>query len=135
VPLALQAALGIGPPLEVYGTDYPTPDGTAIRDYIHVADLAAAHLLALEHLLKGRGSAALNLGTGQGHSVREVIAAVETVVGRGVPRREVARRPGDPATLVADPASAADRLGWRARTSDLKTIIESAFAWHASQSR
>jgi UDP-arabinose 4-epimerase len=135
VPLALQAALGIGPPLEVYGTDYPTPDGTAIRDYIHVADLAAAHLLALEHLLKGHGSAALNLGTGQGHSVREVIAAVETVVGKGVPRREVARRPGDPATLVADPALAADRLGWRARTSDLKTIIESAFAWHASQSR
>jgi UDP-arabinose 4-epimerase len=135
VPLALQAALGQGPPLEVYGTDYPTPDGTAIRDYIHVGDLAAAHVQALEHLLEGHGSAALNLGTGHGHSVREVIAAVETAVGRQVPRREVARRPGDPAMLVADPALAAERLGWRPASSDLGTIIESARAWHAKEPR
>jgi UDP-arabinose 4-epimerase len=134
VPLALAAALGRRP-LDLYGTDYPTPDGTAIRDYIHVADLAAAHLLALEHLLEGRDSTALNLGTGQGHSVREVIATVETVVGREVPRREAARRPGDPAKLVADPALAADRLGWRPLASDLETIIESALAWHARQPR
>ena len=133
VPLALQAALGRRPPLDVYGTDYPTPDGTAIRDYIHVVDLAAAHLRALEHLLEGHGSTAINLGTGRGHSVREVIAAVESAVGRRVPRREVARRPGDPAMLVADPGFAADRLGWRPLTSDLETIIESALAWHASQ--
>jgi UDP-arabinose 4-epimerase len=133
--LALLAALGRRPPLDVYGTDYPTPDGTAIRDYIHVADLAAAHVRALEHLFEGHGSTAINLGTGRGHSVREVIAAVESAVGRGVPRREVGRRPGDPATLVADPAFAAERLGWRALTSDLETIIESALAWHASQPR
>jgi UDP-arabinose 4-epimerase len=133
VPLALQAALGRRPPLDVYGTDYPTPDGTAIRDFIHVADLAAAHLRALEHLLEGRGSTAINLGTGRGHSVREVIAAVESAVGRRVPRREAARRPGDPAMLVADPAYAADRLGWRPLASDLETIIESALAWHLNQ--
>ena len=133
VPLALGAALGRRPPLEVYGTDYPTPDGTAIRDYIHVTDLAAAHLRALEHLLEGHGSTALNLGTGRGHSVREVIAAVEAAVGSRVPRREVARRPGDPAILVADPGLAADRLGWRALNSGLETIIESALAWHASE--
>jgi UDP-arabinose 4-epimerase len=133
VPLALQAALGRRPALDVYGTDYPTPDGTAIRDYIHVADLAAAHLRALEHLLEGHGNAAINLGTGRGHSVREVIAAIETALGRRVPRREVARRPGDPAMLVADPAFAADRLGWRPLTSDLETIIESALAWHLGQ--
>jgi UDP-arabinose 4-epimerase len=135
VPLALAAALGRRPPLDLYGTDYPTPDGTAIRDYIHVADLAVAHLLALEHLLGGHDSTALNLGTGQGHSVREVIATVETVVGRRVPRREAARRPGDPARLVADPALAADRLGWRPLASDLEAIIGSALAWHASQPR
>jgi UDP-arabinose 4-epimerase len=135
VPLALLAALGRRPPLEVYGTDYPTPDGTAIRDYIHVADLAAAHLRALEHLFEGHGSTAINLGTGRGHSVREVIAAVESAVGRSVPRRETARRPGDPPTLVADPAFAAQRLGWRPVTSDLDKIIESALAWHASQPR
>jgi UDP-glucose-4-epimerase GalE len=133
VPLVLQAACGRRAQIDIYGTDYPTPDGTAIRDYIHVADLAAAHLRAFEHLRAGNGSVALNLGTGRGHSVREVIAAAEAVAGKTVPRREVARRPGDPAALVADPARAAELLGWRAEMSDLETIIRTALAWHAKQ--
>src|SRR6516225_3379439 len=130
IPLVLEAALGLRPQIDIYGTDYPTPDGTAIRDYVHVEDLAEAHLRALEHLCAGRESTALNLGTGRGHSVREVIAAAESVSGRAIPRREVARRPGDPPVLVADPSRAAERLGWRAQRSDLQTIISTAFAWH-----
>src|SRR5262249_57103827 len=111
IPRVLRAALGRGDPVEIYGTDYPTPDGTAIRDYIHVTDLADAHVRALGHLERG-GSIALNLGTGQGASVREVIAAVERVAGRPVPQREARRRPGDPPELVADPALARERLRW-----------------------
>jgi len=130
VPLVVQTALEQRPHIEIYGTDYPTPDGTAIRDYIHVEDLAEAHLRALEHLCAGRESMALNLGTGRGHSVREVITAAELVCGRAIPRRETARRPGDPPVLVADPSRAAERLGWRAQRSDLQTIIGTAFAWH-----
>ncbi len=130
VPLVLQAALGRRPHVEIYGTDYPTPDGTAIRDYIHVRDLATAHLRALEHLYAGRGSAALNLGTGSGHSVREVIAAAEAVSGRPVPWCPAPRRPGDPPALVADPSRAAELLGWRAELSDLETIMRTALAWH-----
>jgi UDP-glucose-4-epimerase GalE len=133
VPLVVLAALGRRPEIEIFGTDYPTPDGTAIRDYIHVTDLAAAHVRALEHLLAGGGSIALNLGTGHGHSVREVIAAAEAVAGRPVPRRETARRPGDPPRLVADPARATQLLHWRAEMSDLASIIGSAFAWHAAE--
>jgi UDP-arabinose 4-epimerase len=130
VPLALQAALGQRSQLDIYGTDYPTPDGTAIRDYIHVQDLAEAHLRALEHLGVGGESAALNLGTGQGHSVREVVRAAEALSGRRVSCRETARRPGDPPALVADPSLAAQLLGWRPRVSDLDTIIGTALAWH-----
>jgi UDP-arabinose 4-epimerase len=133
LPLVLAAALGKRPPIEIYGTDYPTPDGTAIRDYIHVTDLVAAHLLALDHLLAGHGSTALNLGTGRGHSVREVIAAAEAVAGMAIPKREVPRRPGDPPALVADPTRAADLLGWRAEMSNLETIIQTALAWHRNQ--
>jgi UDP-arabinose 4-epimerase len=130
VPLVLQTALKQRPHVDIYGTDYPTADGTAVRDYIHVEDLADAHLRALEHLCAGRESMALNLGTGRGHSVREVIAVAESVSGLAIPRREVARRPGDPPALVADPSRAAERLGWRAQRSDLQTIIGTAFAWH-----
>jgi UDP-arabinose 4-epimerase len=130
IPLILHTALGKCPHVDIYGTDYPTPDGTAIRDYIHVEDLAEAHLRALEHLCAGGESAALNLGTGSGHSVREVIAAAEAISGRTIAWREVARRPGDAPILVADPALAAQQLGWRARCSDLETIIDTAFAWH-----
>jgi UDP-arabinose 4-epimerase len=129
IPLVLRAALGRGNPVEIYGTDYPTRDGTAIRDYIHVSDLAEAHVRALGHLATGGDSAALNLGTGNGCSVREVIAAVERVGGRAVPQREAARRPGDPPELVADPALARSRLGWQPRHSDLDTIIDTALAW------
>ena len=130
IPVAVRAALGQGGPIEVYGTDYPTADGTAVRDYIHVTDLADAHVRALRYLMEGGDSAAFNLGTGNGHSVREVIAAVERISGRPVPRREVARRPGDPPELVADADLAARKLGWHAQCSDLETIVQTALAWH-----
>ena len=132
VPLVLQTALGQRPQIDIYGTDYPTADGTAIRDYIHVQDLADAHLRALEHLGAGGASAALNLGTGHGHSVREVVRVAEAISGRRIPCRETARRPGDPPVLVADPRLAAEVLGWRPRMSDLDTIIRTALAWHTS---
>jgi UDP-arabinose 4-epimerase len=130
IPLVLDAALGRRAQIDVFGTDYPTPDGTAIRDYIHVGDLADAHVLALRHLAQGGDSVALNLATGQGHSVREVIAAAERITGRRVPRRESPRRPGDPPALVADPGRARDLLGWTPRLSDLDTILATAWAWH-----
>jgi UDP-glucose-4-epimerase GalE len=129
IPLVLRAALGRGDPLQIFGSDYPTPDGTAIRDYIHVSDLADAHVRALGHLAAGGAGGALNLGTGSGHSVREVVAAVERIAGCPVPRHEAARRPGDPAELVADPTLAQTRLGWQPRLSDLDTIIRTALAW------
>ena len=135
VPLVLEAALGRRAAIEIFGTDYPTPDGTAIRDYIHVEDLARAHLLALERLRAGGGSIALNLGTGQGHSVREVIAAAEWVCGRPIPVREAPRRLGDPPSLVADPSLAAQALGWRAQSSDPETIVATALAWHRREPR
>jgi UDP-arabinose 4-epimerase len=135
VPLVLQTALGQRPYIEIYGTDYPTADGTAIRDYIHVEDLADAHLRALKHLCDGRDSASLNLGTGRGHSVREVIAAAESICGRTIARREIDRRPGDPPVLVADPSRAAERLAWRAQRSDLQTIIRTALAWHEGRAK
>jgi UDP-arabinose 4-epimerase len=134
VPLVLQAALGERPQIDIYGTDYPTPDGTAIRDYIHVQDLAEAHLRALEHLGEGGQNVALNLGTGCGHSVREVIRAAEAVSGKSIRCRETARRPGDPPILVADPGLAAELLGWSPRISDLDTIVRTAFVWHLSRS-
>jgi len=133
VPLAIKAALGLRGELQVFGTDYPTPDGTAVRDYIHVVDLAGAHLMALAHLAAGRGSFAANVGTGQGHSVREVISAVEKVSGRTVPRIEVGRRPGDAPALVADARRAGNLLGFRPRYPDLTTIVEHAWKWHASR--
>jgi len=129
IPLAIGAALGTSPKLQIFGTDYPTPDGTAIRDYIHVADLADAHLLALGRLQNGDKALALNLGTGKGHSVREVVASVEKISGRKVPRVEVGRRAGDPPALVADASLAAQRLGWRPKYAELDTIVEHAFRW------
>jgi UDP-glucose-4-epimerase GalE len=132
IPLVLQTALGERSHIDVYGTDYATPDGTAIRDYVHVEDLAEAHLCALEYLRAGRATAAFNLGTGSGHSVREVIAAAEALTGRRISWRATARRPGDPPVLVADPSLAAELLGWHARLSDLTTVIQSSLAWHKS---
>lgn len=130
IPLCIRAALGQAGPIQIFGTDYPTRDGTAVRDYIHVGDLADAHIRALEYLHAGGASAILNLGTGRGYSVREVIAAVAQIAGRPVPQREAARRPGDPPELVADPRLAEATLGWRARQSDLNSIVRTALAWH-----
>jgi UDP-arabinose 4-epimerase len=130
VPLVLATALGRRAQIDIYGTDYPTPDGSAVRDYIHVQDLAEAHVAALGHLLDGGASLALNLGTGAGHSVREVIAAAERVTGRRIARREMARRAGDPPVLVADVARARASLGWQARMSGLDSILGTAWAWH-----
>ena len=135
IPLVLQAALGWRPQIDVYGTDYPTPDGTAIRDYIHVQDLAEAHVKAIAHLLRGGTSLELNLGTGSGHSVREVIAAAERVTGRRIPRREVSRRPGDPPVLVARVDRAREALDWTPTLSDLDRILATAWAWHTRQGR
>jgi UDP-arabinose 4-epimerase len=132
IPLAIAAALG-GKPLQVFGTDYPTPDGTAVRDYIHVADLASAHLLALRHLGAGGDSFAANVGTGRGHSVRAVIAAVERASGLPVPRAEVARRAGDPPELVADARKLAAALGWSPRYPELETMVAHAWRWHAAR--
>jgi len=128
IPLALRAAAGTGPELQVFGSDYPTPDGTCIRDYIHVNDLATAHLKALEHLAAGKDSFAVNLGTGKGESVREVISAVEEVTGKRVPHKVVPRRPGDPPALVANPAKAQALLNWKA-SRELREIVSTAWNW------
>lgn len=130
IPLAIQAALS-GVPLAVFGTDYPTADGTAVRDYIHVDDLASAHLLALEYLVKKGTSRAFNLGTGTGYSVRQVLEMVEQVSGLKVPYRAAARRAGDPPVLVAENRAAAEFLGWTPQRSSLRQIIESAWIWHS----
>jgi UDP-arabinose 4-epimerase len=130
IPLILDAALGKRAAIDVFGTDYPTPDGTAVRDYIHVQDLADAHVKALAYLFAGGETTQVNLGTGTGNSVREVIDAVERVTGRTVPKREVARRAGDPPELVADPSKANSLLGWQPAMSDIDSIIRTAWAWH-----
>ena len=130
IPLAIAAALGRGKPLSIFGNDYPTPDGTAVRDYIHVRDLADAHLAALSALEKGAAQLWLNLGTGRGNSVREVLAAVERAVGRPVPVVEAPRRAGDPAILVADARRARLELGWTPLYPTIETIVEHAIRWH-----
>ena len=127
IPLALAAACG-GPELKVFGTDYPTPDGTCIRDYIHVNDLADAHVRALQHLEKGGDSIALNLGTGTGNSVLEVIQTAEKITGKTVRRTVGPRRPGDPPSLVADPSAAEKTLAWKARRG-LNDIVSTAWNW------
>lgn len=130
VPVVMKAVLGAGPTVEVFGDDYPTLDGTAVRDYIHVVDLADAHARAVDHLLSGGESLTVNLGTGRGSSVAEVIAAAEQISGRTVPHVIAARRPGDPAEIWADSARAERLLGWRA-TLGLDDIVGSAYAWHS----
>ncbi|MDB4959739.1 MAG: galE [Myxococcales bacterium] len=126
IPLALDAGLGVTAPLRVFGSDYDTPDGTCVRDYIHVVDLASAHLAALTRLELGHTLGPLNLGTGAGFSVRQVIDAAEAVLGRPVPHSMSPRRAGDPPSLVADPSAALTALGWRPQRSDLVTIVEDA---------
>lgn len=133
IPLAIRAAQSGGEPLMIFGTDYPTPDGTAIRDYVHVEDLADAHVAACRHLLSGGGSLPMNLGTGRGHSVLEVIAAVERICGRTVSVQHGPRRPGDPPALVADAATARATLGWQPRFTEIEPIIRTAWDWHRRQ--
>jgi UDP-arabinose 4-epimerase len=135
IPLVLQAALGQRPNISVLGTDYPTPDGSCVRDYIHVSDLAEAHLAALAYLDGGGPSAMFNLGTGQGHSVLQVIEAARRVTGREIPVVLGPRRPGDPPALVADAARAHERLGWKPRKSALDQILRDAWAFHSARTR
>jgi UDP-arabinose 4-epimerase len=131
IPLVLKAALGLAAAIDVYGTDYDTPDGTCVRDFVHVWDLAVAHVAALERC--ANGFSAFNLGTGRGLSVREVIEAARTVTGRMIAVRDLPRRPGDPAILVADSALAHSALGWRPKRSDLQTMIADAWGWMTSR--
>ena len=135
IPLTIQAAMGARDAITVFGADYPTEDGTAVRDYTHVSDLAKAHVLALQYLLDGGESEAVNLGTGRGHSVLEVIEAVEQVCGRNVPARRCRRRPGDPAKLVADASKARQVLNWRPEFNDLTEIVSTAWDWHCVSER
>jgi UDP-glucose-4-epimerase GalE len=129
IPRACFAALGRTPALEVYGNDYPTPDGTAIRDYVHVLDLASAHILALEALLADKPPAAYNLGNGLGSSIQDILASF-TKLGHPVPHSFKPRRSGDPARLVADNKAACNELGFKPRYGDVDSIISSAFKWH-----
>jgi UDP-glucose 4-epimerase len=129
IPLVLDAASGKRPNVTVYGTDYPTPDGTAVRDYIHVDDLARAHVLALQHLLNKGDTVAVNLGTGQGASVRKVIDTARRITGREIVVRDASRRAGDPPVLVADAKKASEVLGWAPQYSDLSAIITDAWRW------
>jgi UDP-arabinose 4-epimerase len=133
IPRVILAALGLEPEVSVYGTDYDTEDGTAVRDYVHVTDLAQAHVSALKYLLRGEKSGSFNLGTGHGCSVKAVIAAVEKESGRAVPCQLCPRRPGDPAVLVADPSKANRNLGWNPLHSSLENIAHTAWRWHAKQ--
>jgi UDP-glucose-4-epimerase GalE len=130
IPRALQAASGELDALDVFGTDYPTPDGTAVRDYIHVCDLADAHIAALRYLLGGGETVQLNLGTGRGHSVNEIVEAVHRVSRRNVQVRYAARRAGDPPVLVADALRAREVLGFAPKWTDIDAVIESAWKWY-----
>ena len=132
IPLVLQVPNGKRESVSIYGTDYDTPDGTCIRDYIHVTDLAKAHILAVEYLMKGGESNVFNLGNGVGYSVREVIETARRVTGHPIPAVEIPRRAGDPARLVASGEKAKEILGWKPEITELEDIIRSAWAWHAS---
>jgi UDP-glucose 4-epimerase len=131
VPIVLEAALGKRKSVTMFGDDYATPDGTCVRDYIHVVDLAEAHLAALAYLDRGGASAAFNLGSGHGHSVREVIEAARRVTGRDIPVVVGPRRAGDPPELVASPVRAERVLGWKATRSSLDRIVADAWSWHS----
>lgn len=130
VPNVLAAAMGKLPYVSVFGGDYPTPDGTAIRDYIHVSDLCAAHVLALDHLRRGGQSERINLGNGQGYSVMQVIETARCVTGREIEIKIEPRRPGDPSRLVADAEKAKSLLGWEPQQPELEAILRSAWQWH-----
>ena len=131
IPLCMSAAIGARPPLTVFGDDYDTPDGTCVRDYVHVEDLADAHARAIEAITPGQADA-YNLGTGRGNSVREVMTAVEAVTGKPVPHSMGPRRPGDPPALYANADRAHDALGWQAKYTDLRETVRTAWEWHQS---
>jgi UDP-glucose 4-epimerase len=133
LPLVLQAASGRRPAISIYGTGYPTPDGTCVRDYVHVDDLCSAHLLALQQLAGGGATAAYNLGNGNGYSVREIVETARRVTGRDFQVNELPPRPGDPARLVADASLARSELGWSPKRSALETIISDAWKWECAQ--
>jgi UDP-glucose-4-epimerase GalE len=135
IPRVLMAADGALPHVEVFGTDYPTPDGTCLRDYVHVTDLADGHVRALDYLQRGGASAAINLGTGRAFSVREVIGAAERVTGRRIPVREAARRAGDPPVLVADATRARALVGFAPRFTEIEPIVATAWRWHEGRMR
>ena len=131
IAFLLDAACGARGPVPILGIDYPTPDGTAIRDYVHVVDVAEAHRRAARYLAEGGVSRALNLGAGRGVSVRDVVLAAEAVLGRPVPTIDAARRPGDPPTLIASSEAARDVLGWRPQFGELRLILETAWDWRS----
>jgi UDP-glucose 4-epimerase len=130
IPLVLQVPLGKRSRVNIFGSDYPTPDGTCVRDYIHVADLADAHVKALRYLREGGASQKVNLGNGKGFSVREIVAVTEKVTGTQIPVREEARRAGDPSVLIAGSEKARQRLDWTPAYPELESIIRSAWEWH-----
>jgi len=132
IPIIIQAALGRRPHISIFGDDYPTPDGSCVRDYVHVTDLASAHLLALTALHNGAETTAYNLGNGQGFSVKQVIAATEKVAGRSIPVQVTGRRAGDPAVLVAGSEKVRRELGWQPQYPDIHQIIETAWRWHTT---
>lgn len=135
IPLVLAAAQGKRDSISIFGADYPTPDGTAIRDYIHISDLSSAHLLALEYLERGGASEFINLGNGTGFSVKEVIEAARRVTGLEIKAEIAPRRPGDPTRLIANAEKAAKILGWKPKFPEIEKIIESAWAWHQKNPR
>jgi UDP-glucose 4-epimerase len=134
IPIVLQVALGQRPSISVFGEDYPTPDGTCVRDYVHVEDLATAHLAALERLQPGKGIK-VNLGSGRGYSVREVIEACRKITGHAIPAASAPRRAGDPPELIADARLARELLGWTPRYTTIESIVETAWRWHKAHPR
>ena len=135
IPLVLDAALGIRPQITIYGSDYATPDGTCIRDYIHVTDLASAHVIALKKLETDSVSGAYNLGNGIGYSVKDVIDAAGQITGKRIPIKIGPRRPGDPDRLISEPRKAMNELGWKPQHGDIKVILDHAWKWHVSRTR
>jgi UDP-glucose 4-epimerase len=132
IPLAIDAALGRRPPLQLFGTDYPTPDGTCLRDYVHVDDLSRAHIAVFDRLTKPGTRLFYNLGTGRPSSNREVLRAVEKISGKKVPLVEAPRRAGDPPALYADSGLAKRELGWQAKYGDIESIVATAWKWHSA---
>ena len=133
IPLVLQVATGERESIRIFGDDYPTPDGTCLRDYVHVSDLTRAHLLALEHLLAGGGNTTFNLGNSTGYSVKQIIETAREITGHAIPAQVEARRAGDPAVLIADSDRIRRELGWQPAYEDVREIIRTAWAWHRKE--